>query len=393
MRRLPALLCWLLTAPFLQADTYLVLPFFNLSGQPNLNWVGESIAEEFQEALASEGLLVVEREDRNGFFQKLSLRPYTALTRASVARLGEAADADSVIFGEFEVIPGRDSSPARSTIRIRGWRIDLRAIRRSPELNEMGALEDLATLQSHLVWQALQHILEPGPAEEEFRRRRRVVRIDAIESYIRGLLAPPDQKHRFFTQAARLDAGYSQPAFRLGQLLMNSKEYRSAVEWLRRVPGHDPHYRESQFLLGLALYRTGEFKGAAEAFKLIAAEVPLNEVLNNYGAALSRAGDAGAGEALAQALAGDEADPVYHFNAGFWMWKNGQFAAAADRFRAVLDRTPDDADATTLLGRCLQRSGPRKGDPRSEGLERLKEVYHEGAWRQLKQMLERGGKK
>ncbi|MDX2149743.1 MAG: tetratricopeptide repeat protein [Bryobacteraceae bacterium] len=393
MRRFPALLCLLLAAPALQADTYLVLPLFNLSGEPSLNWVGESVAEEFQEALASEGLLVVERDDRHNLFRRLALRPYTALTRASVARLGEVADADSVIFGEFEVTPGPENTLAKSTIRIRCWRLDLKQIRRSPELNELGALEDLASLQSHLVWQGLQHILQPAPTEEEFRRRRRVVRIDAIESYIRGLLAPADQKLRLFTQAARLDPGYPRPAFRLGQLLVGNKEYRAAIEWLTKIPASDPHYREALFLLGLARYRTNDFKGAAESFKTVAADVPLNEVINNYGSALSRLNDPQAGEALEQALTGDEADPAYHFNVGYWLWKQGNYNNAADRFRAVLDRTPDDADATTLLGRCLKQSGPRKGDPRSEGLERLKESYHEGAWRQLKAMLERGDKK
>jgi hypothetical protein len=37
-----------------------------------------------------------------------------------------------------------------------------------------------------------------------------------------------------------------------------------------------------------------------------------------------------------------------------------------------------------MLGRCLKKSGPRPGDPRSEGLERLKYNYEERAYRQLK---------
>ena len=45
------------------------------------------------------------------------------------------------------------------------------------------------------------------------------MRLDAVESYVRGLLATldPEQRHRFFTQAARLDEHYSQPCFQLGK--------------------------------------------------------------------------------------------------------------------------------------------------------------------------------
>ena len=62
---------------------------------------------------------------------------------------------------------------------------------------------------------------------------------------------------------------------------------------------------------------------------------------------------------------------------------------AADRFRAVLERIPDDREATTLLGFCLKREAPRPGDPKQEGLERVKEEYEETVFRQLKSMLEK----
>jgi hypothetical protein len=40
-----------------------------------------------------------------------------------------------------------------------------------------------------------------------------------------------------------------------------------------------------------------------------------------------------------------------------------------------------------MLGRCLNRSASRAGDPRHEGLERLKLNYEETAYRQLKAEL------
>ena len=37
----------------MRAETTLVLPFFNHSKSPNLDWIGESIAESVHDALAS----------------------------------------------------------------------------------------------------------------------------------------------------------------------------------------------------------------------------------------------------------------------------------------------------------------------------------------------------
>src|SRR5437899_2627112 len=80
-----------------RADTVLVVPFFNVSGSANLDWVGESIAETVRESLLERGVLALDREDRQEAFRRLSIRPYALLTRASVIKLGEALDAGQVI--------------------------------------------------------------------------------------------------------------------------------------------------------------------------------------------------------------------------------------------------------------------------------------------------------
>ena len=140
-------------------------------------------------------------------------------------------------------------------------------------------------------------------------------------------------------------------------------------------------------MLGICRYHTGDFAGAEAAFRLVSQAVPLNEVYNNLGAAQSRQNSPETLESFRKALEGDSADPDYHFNLGYALWKRGLLEAAADSFRAALARKPSDAEATTMLGRCLNRSVPRPGDPRSDGLERLKLNYEETAYRQLKAEL------
>jgi tetratricopeptide (TPR) repeat protein len=370
-----------------RADTVLVLPFFNLSNSPNLDWIGESFAETIRESLSAQGVLALSREDRQEAFRRLSIRPYALLTRASVIKLGESLDAGRVIFGQYSVTPG--SPPSKGSLRITSRILDLKRIKQGPELTELGALEDLAAIQTHLAWQAVQAISpKTAPSEEDFRSARPQVRVDAIESYIRGLLASaPERKHYFFTQSARLDARFSQPRFQLGRLQTQKKEYRAALSWLEHVDRADSHYFEAQFLLGICRYYTGDYTGAEAAFHLVSETVPLNEVFNNLGVAQSRKNEPRALENLGKAVQGDSADPDYHFNLGYALWKRGEFESAATSFRAALDRKPGDTDATLLLGRCLSKSGPRAGDPKNDGLERLKLNYEETAYRQLQAEL------
>ena len=89
------------------ADTIAVLPLFNQdeSSAANLDWIGESIAETLGDALASQGLLVLDREDRLEGYRRLSLRPGAELTHASAIKIGQSLDASIVIYGEYEQQP------------------------------------------------------------------------------------------------------------------------------------------------------------------------------------------------------------------------------------------------------------------------------------------------
>src|SRR5678816_2146341 len=102
----------LVCANILSADTALVLSFFNNSKSANLDWVGESIAQNVHDALASEGLIVLDREDRLEAYRRLSLRPGAELTHASVLKVGESLDASQVVYGSYELLPADPANPA-----------------------------------------------------------------------------------------------------------------------------------------------------------------------------------------------------------------------------------------------------------------------------------------
>jgi len=407
MQRLPFFVLGQLLCGVALADTVLVLPFFNESASQNIDWIGEGIAETIRESLATQGVLVLSREDRLEAYRRLSIRPNAVLTHASIIKLGEALDASQVIYGHYEIATPQprdgasSASPAgagapqpavsvHDSLHMAARILDLKRTRQTPEFEEIGALEDLASVETHLAWRCLNSLSpKSAPSEQEFRRERPPVRLDAIENYIRGLLAAsPEQKHRLFTQAVRLDPRFSEPSFQLGKMAWQKKDYSLASGWLEKVNRTDSHFFEALFLLGLCGYYTADFASAEKNLLIVAASVPLNEVWNDLGAVQLRLRSPSALDNFRRALDGDSTDPDYHFNLGYALWQRGDFDKAAEIFRALLDRNPDDAEAVLFLGRCLKKDLPRAGDPRSEGRERLKLNFEETAYRQLKAELE-----
>jgi Tfp pilus assembly protein PilF len=403
------------------ADTAVVLPLFNYTKSPNLDWIGESVAERVRESLASEGLLLVSREDRMEVYHRLAIRPTAILTRATIFKIGQSVDASQVIFGQYELIPAAPESPGATptaatpgplaptaakagadtnqtatldpkaalhgTLRLTGFVIDLKHMRLGPTFSAEGPMTDLSVIQTKVAWLVL-HYLSPklSITEEEFMRTRPPVRVDALESYIRGLLSTSDDvKIKLFTQATKIDDHYSEPAFQLGRLYFRKKLYRDSSLWFSKVASTDSHYMEAMFFLGLCRFYQGDYESAIKQFQTVASSVPLNEVFNNLGAAQSRLDKPEATESFKKALEGDEADPDYWFNVGLMLWKQGQFAASKEKFTAVLERNPQDQEASEMLGRAMRAEGAKANTPSPK--ERVKGTFEEEMFLQLKAEL------
>src|SRR3954466_7383176 len=115
----------LLLCGSVRAETTLVLPFFNHSKSPNLDWIGESIAESVHDSLASEGVLVLDRMDRLEAYRRLSVRPGAELTRASILKIGDSLDASTVIYGSYELTQPA-TAQSKGSVRIEARIIDLK---------------------------------------------------------------------------------------------------------------------------------------------------------------------------------------------------------------------------------------------------------------------------
>ncbi|MEO8028942.1 MAG: tetratricopeptide repeat protein [Bryobacteraceae bacterium] len=330
---------------------------------------------------------MLDRDDRLTAYRQLALRQGATLTRASVLKVGEVLDADQVVFGEY-FINSAAGQPA--SLRLTARILNLTRLSRGPEFSESGPLTDLEPLESHLAWQILQYLSpQNAPSEVEFKKREDPVRVDALENYVRGLMASnPEQKQKYLLEAIRLDARYSPPAFQLGRLAFNRADYRAAADYLARVQQGQLQFREARFLYGLAKFHIGDPVAAVRSFEMILQTVPLNEVYNNLGAAQLRRSPPAAIDSFRRAVEGDPNDPIYRFNLGYALWKHGDYSEAAENLKTALERAPEDSEAEELLDRCQQKISYRQAKTKRDGLERLKTNYEERAYWQLRAVLQ-----
>jgi tetratricopeptide (TPR) repeat protein len=352
-------------------ETFLIAPFANRTPDPALDWIGESTAETLREAFVAAGVNAVPRDARLEMARKLSLGAGANLSLAANIRVAEQLNAGRIIHGFFETSP--------EGLKVTARMMDLDRVALDHGVSHSGPVEELPALEVELAWKVLK---KTSPAHrlsrEEFLRKHPVAKLSALENYVRGLMASsPEQRHRLFTQSARIDPGFSHPCYYLGRMQYEQDNFRAAAGWLEKVSPDNLNWMHATFLLGLSRFELSDWEGARQAFERVERQAPSPEVWNNLGAVLARLNHPEALEHFRKALDARPGDPDYHFNTGYAQWKRGDYTAAAERFRAVLDRSPGDQDSILLLGRCLKQSGPRAGDLRTDGLERLKDAIEE----------------
>lgn len=396
MRWQRLLIVFLISTVGAQAATVLVLQFHNNSQYSDLAWVGESIAQKLQLEFSAANQIVLSRDARAEGLRRLGLRPDADFTKATLIKLGSSLDVDFLCYGSFDATTADNGSAEQvspqlkdSSIQIAAHFLDLRKMRDGKDLSEAGRLTDLSRLEEHLAWQSLAY-LDPATQRpmDHFLNPQKFIKLEAEESYARGLLATSsDSQAQWFRQATLLDSRFISPAYELGSLSAARKDYRGAITWFGRVPEADPRYAAARFRMGYAAYRANDYNGAITYFREVAKSLPLNEVYNNLGAAESQLGMAAAVEDFRRAAEADRNDATYVFNLGVALLKNNQFDEAAKWLRAAVDRNPEDGQAKSLLERAQRRESAPDG-ARPLPAARLKQNFNETAFRQLRTMLQ-----
>ncbi|MCU1308832.1 MAG: Tetratricopeptide repeat protein, partial [Acidobacteriaceae bacterium] len=360
--------------------TIVILPFENTSKAPGIDWIGEAFAEVLGQRMAAAQLFVIRREDRLYAFDRLGIPANVRPSRATLYRVAEEMDVDYLVTGSY-TFDGR-------TFTTRSQVTDMKRLRMSPDAIESGALTQLMDVQNATAWDLLGNI-DPAflnPKNEFVATASGQIRLDALENYIRGLLATAkDDKVKHFKEAARLNPGYTQAILHLGRTYFDAKEYDQASLWFSKIGKTEPVASEAIFYIGLASYYTGNFERAEEAFDFVAGRVPLIEVFNNLGVVTARRGKKSSLEYFERVVQADSRDPDYRFNLALALQRSGDTNGAVRQLKEALALKPQDTEAKALLETITAAGAQPKGAVAGQKLplERIKRNYDETSYRQL----------
>ncbi|MBZ5542455.1 MAG: tetratricopeptide repeat protein [Acidobacteriia bacterium] len=364
MKRILSTLLLMLAACELPAAppprTLLVFPFENRSSRPDLNWISESFSETLSTRLGGPDRFVLSRRERNAAFEQLGIPAGTPITLASVYKVAETLGVDWAVVGNFAVEGNR--------LTARAQLLDVHRLKLANALETTGELADLAELQTRLAWRLLatQDPEFTVGREEDFARQFPVIRLDAYENFIRGILATDKESRvRFLGEANRLDPSDHRAALELGRFYFAEKDYENSARWLRKLEEKDANYLESQFLLGVDEFFLGHDAAAERAFEGLSRQIPLNEVWNNLGFMQARRGQFEAATAsFERAYQGDPTDPIFCFNLGVSLLYRQKYPEAVRHLREALQLSADDPEIHALLADALGAAGDATGKKR-----------------------------
>jgi tetratricopeptide (TPR) repeat protein len=358
-------------APAHVSRLLLIIPFENTANMAGIDWISESFPEVLGARLGSSRLFIMGREDRLSAFERQGVPAGAKPSRATLYQIAQQLDADYVLMGDYR------SEGANFTVHAR--LMDMERLRLGPELTESGPLADLIAIQTALAWDVLNSLNLAGTtSKSDFVAQFPAQRPEVLENYVRGITASSNQeKIKRFKEVVRLDPAHVPAMLQLGKSYYNQRDYESAAAWLARVPAADSSANEAQFYLGLAEFYAGHMDKAEDAFRALAARLPLTEVYNNLGVVAARRGQRSARGYFEKTVQTDPNDPDCRFNLAVTLYREGDAQGAARELRELLALQPD-AEAKSFLETIGSGAQPARLP-----LERIKRNYDESTFRLL----------
>jgi tetratricopeptide (TPR) repeat protein len=269
--------------------------------------------------------------------------------------------------------------------------VDVPHLRMSQAVTARGEMKDLIEVFDTLAWRLTKQ-LDPqfSVAEETFVAAGSGMRVDAFEQYVRGITEPDhDERLRHLNQAVALNSTFGPAWMALGREDYNGQQYEPAAAAFAKVGPNDPDALQAGFYRGLALLFSGGYAKAEQAFAAVARVLPLAEVVNNEGVAVSRQGHDGTA-LFRQAVAADPNTADYHFNLAVSLNRHGDAAEALTELAQCLKLRPNDNEAQTLEEDWEAPAGKQDAtaEAKADPLERIARNFDAVAFRQAAQMID-----
>jgi tetratricopeptide (TPR) repeat protein len=367
------------------ADTIVIMPFENVSGRAEYNWVGESFAASLAEMLDRHGLVSIHSDERNVAYKQEGLPPTAILTRATMIKIAERAGANLVVLGTYRINDERDKEKKEDqpeitldnqqekkierTISITARIIDIREGRMVGEFNMGGDLLELQRLQGNLAYEILYKHNQALPfSRDQILTQATKAPIGAFENYIKGTLTRDREARIGFLERAIKEYAektrdkYIAAIFELGRIYYEGNDFNEAVKQLSLIGEDDPLYDEAQFYLGVATDSLNQTDTALSSLQKLAPRLPLYEVYNNIGVIfIKKKQYADAVNHLKPAAEAAPRDTDTQFNLGYAYFLAKDYANSAAALKKEIERRPSDGEAFYVLSKALLAMNDQAG--------------------------------
>lgn len=326
-------------------------------------WLGEAAAVVIAEALTTQGVGALSRDERVAAFDRLNTTMSGALTRATMIRVGELIGASEIVFGEVRL---------GATLDVRARLVRLDAAREMPVVVETGRLSELFDVFGRAAARMATFTGRYRPAT----RPLPPMPLDAFENYMKGLVAAtPANEQRFLDAAVRVAPTDPRILLALWNAHTAQGNHDRALASAGAIPAESPAYRQARFAVAQSLIDLKRYDGAYQALTALAAGDRSAAIANALGIVqLRRAVPPGGQTAVTyfkRAVDDEPEHPDYLFNLGYAHAVAGAVDDALVWLRETVRVDSADADAHLVMSALLSARGRTTEAQREFELSRL----------------------
>ena len=313
-------------------------------------WLGEAASILITEGLTTAGVGALSREERLAAFDELNLPMTSALTHATMIRVGELIGASEIVFGEVHL---------GSTLKVHARLIRLSAGRETPAVDEDGPMTGIFDLFARV---AARVATQTGRLRPNVTAQAKPLPLDAFESYMKGLVAAtPAVQQRFLESAARQAPTDSRILMALWTVYSAQALHDKALAVASVVSGDTALVRRARFAVALSMIELKRYDGAFQALTNLYAGGHAAAISNALGIVQLRRGTApGTGTPATyfkRAVDEEPENTEYLFNLGYAQALGQNGADALTSLREVVRFDAADGEAHLVMSVVLAGAG------------------------------------
>jgi Flp pilus assembly protein TadD len=355
--RRAALLLWVVslvlhTALALEQPLTIVFPLEGSGDDDVLSWLGEGIAASLTDQLKGTQLRSMSYGERNKLVESLDLPPGARLSRGSMIRVAQRAEADLIVFGTY--------SGTEKNLRVAVQVLNIKTLKLSGEMVANGPLSALPEMENELAWLILRNNgFEKSSSRDKFQERIRKVPNRAYSSYIRSLsLSSETAQISLLVRALQYCRDFPEAQFRLAEIYFQKGDCAAALPHMELAPNESSPSKELEFMRGTCFLQEDQLTPAIQAFlHLFRLSRPF-QALNNIGVAYLRKGELlPALNALLEAKTSARTDPIVSLNLAIARHLEGDDPGARIIVEEACKSEPQNGMLHFLMGFLLKAQG------------------------------------